>query len=310
MVLTSALLGLVSLLATAESSVAAPTFSSTSQIVLVPVTVTDRNSRIVDGLRPEDFTVFDNQISQRIVSFGLDDAPCSVGIVLDISGSMQRKLVAAKDLLRAFFGVANPEDEFLLLTVSTESAAAPGFTTNIKALEESVDFTRPGGLTALIDTIHLGLTRMKPAHQPRRALLILSDGMDNHSRYSEGELMSMALEADVQIYTMIYDTGLATTNTVPFHPGLAGKPWDQARERQGPDLLEKLSNKTGGLYFHVHNDDEARDAVLKTGRALRSEYLMGFQPSDTGTSGKWHQIRVKSSVPKVYVHARNGYYSR
>jgi len=288
----------------------APVFSSTSQMVLVPVTVTDRNARTVQGLRAEDFSILDNQVSQRIVSFGKDDAPCSVVIVLDISGSMQRALADAKDMLQAFFGTANPADEFLLLTVSTQPAILSRFTTDSAALGQSIDFTRPGGLTSLVDTVYLGLTRTREARFPRRALLILSDGMDNHSRYSQSELMSVALEADVQVYTMIFDNGLPSSNTVPFRPGLAGKPWDLARERQGPDLLEKLSDKTGGLFFHVTSSAGAKEAVVSTGQALREEYLIGYKPSDTGTSGKYHQIRVKSNVPKVYVHARNGYYAR
>lgn len=289
---------------------AEPVFSSTSQMVLVPVTVTDRNARTVQGLRAEDFSIFDNQVSQRIVSFGKDDAPCSVVVVLDISGSMQQVLPSAKDLLGSFFRTANPADEFLLLTVSTQPATLSRFTTDIASLEESMGFTRPGGMTSLIDTVYLGLTRMREARFPRRALLILSDGIDNHSRYSQGELMSVALEADVQVYTMIFNTGLPSSNTVPFRPGLAGKPWDVAREQQGPDLLEKLSSKTGGLYFHVRNSAEAREAVVNTGQAMREEYVIGYQPSDAAPAGKWHQIRVKSNVPKVYVHARNGYYSR
>jgi Ca-activated chloride channel family protein len=291
-------------------SMAAPVFSTTSQMVLVPVTVTDRNARTVQGLRADDFTIFDNQTSQRIVSFGRDDSPCSVVVVLDVSGSMKKALAGAKDMLQAFFGAANPADEFLLLTVSTQPAILSRFTADTNALEESVDFAKPGGLTSLIDTVYLGLTRMREARFPHRALLILSDGMDNHSRYSQSELMNVALEADVQVYTMIFDNGMPSSNTVPFRPGLAGKPWDVARERQGPDLLEKLSNKTGGLYFHVRNNAEAKEAVVNTGQALREEYVIGYQPSDTGTSGKWHQIRVKSNVPKVYVHARNGYYTR
>lgn len=287
-----------------------PTFRSTSQMVLVPVTVTDRNARTVDGLKAEDFAVFDNQVAQQIVSFGTDDAPTSVCVVLDVSGSMQKALTAAKDMLHSFFAAANPEDEFLLLTVSTQPATLSRFTSDTTALEESIDFTRASGMTSLIDTAYLGLMRMRDARLPRRAMLILSDGMDNYSRYSESELMNLALEADVQVYTMIFDNGLPGSGTVPFRPGLAAKPWDLARERQGPEMLEKLSNKSGGLSFHVRNDEEAKEALSKTGRALRSEYLIGFQPSDTGASGKWHQIRIKSSAPKVHVHARNGYYAR
>lgn len=290
---------------------AAPVFQANSQIVLVPVTVTDRYAKNVQGLRAEDFTVFDNQAAQQIASFGIDDAPCSIGIVLDVSGSMQQALAGAREMLRAFFGESNPEDEFLLLTVSTEPSSALRFTTDTAALEQSVGLTRSGGLTSLIDTTYVALKRMKEAQQPRRALLILSDGIDNHSRYSQSQLIDLALEADVQVYSMIFDTGLQGSGGAPFRPGLAQKPWDAARQRQqGPDMLEKLSTKTGGLYFHVHSAAEAKDAVTRAGRALRSEYLIGFHPTDNGTPGKMHQIRVKSSVPKVYVHARSGYYSR
>lgn len=293
----------------AAESAAAP-FHADSRLVLVPVTVTDRHARTVEGLRAEDFSVFDNQALQQIVSFGTEDAPCSVSIVLDISGSMRQALAAAKELLKAFFATSNPGDDFLLLTVSTQPAAAPQFTSDTAALTESIGFTRPGGLTSLLDTAYLGMERMREAQQPRRAMLILSDGIDNHSRYSQSELMSLALEADVQVYSMIFDTGMPGNGSVPFVSPMIAKPGDMNRMRQGPDFLEKLSARTGGLSFHVRNDTEARQALDKTSQALRTEYLIGYKPSEPGTPGKWHRIRVKSGVPKVSVHARNGYYSR
>jgi Ca-activated chloride channel homolog len=304
-------LGLLLAMGESDAEITRPLFRTVSQLVLVPVTVTDHNNKSVEGLRAADFTIFDNQASQQIVSFSSDDAPCSVGLVLDVSGSMQKALTAARDILRAFFGTVNPEDEFLLLTVSTQPAMAPKFTTDIASLEESVGVTRSGGMTALIDTTYLALRRMKEARWPRRALLILSDGLDNHSRYSQSELMSVALEADVQVYTMIFDNGLASANTIPFRPVLIQKPKDQSGQREGPELLENLSNKTGGLSFDVHNDAEAKDAVTRTGRALRNEYLIGYRPSAAPRiSGQFHRIRVKSSVPNVYVRARSGYLSR
>jgi len=306
--------GLVSslliLMAESGAQTQAPVFQTSSQLVLVPVTVTDRYAKNIEGLHAEDFVVYDNQFPRRIASFGVDDAPSSVGIVLDISGSMHQALAGARGLLHAFFGTSNPADEFQLLTVSTQPEELSHFTTDTASLEDTVDRTRTGGLTSLIDTTYLALKRMKAAHQPRRALLILSDGVDNHSRISQGELISLALEADVQVYSMIFNTGAQAANGVPFAPALVAKPWQVARDRQGPDFLEKLSDKTGGLYFHVRSDDEARDAVVRTARALRSEYLIGFQPSDTKDPGKFHQIRVKTNVPKLYVHARNGYYAR
>jgi len=279
-------------------------------MVLVPVTVTDRNGKSIEGLRAENFNVFEGQTPRRIVSFTAEDAPCSVGLVLDISGSMRGTLGTAKGVAQSFFQTVNPEDEFLLLTVSTEPVAVSGFTTDARELEKRIERTGPGGMTALIDTVYLGLNRMRKAGQPRRALLILSDGMDNYSRYSKGELMRVALEADVQIYTIIVGDGSGggLSGTIPFRPSLASKPIDRAREHQGPRLLEELADKTGGLHFHVRGGAEAQEAAIKIGRALRNQYVIGYLPPSSGATGKWRRVRVKSNVPNANVYARNGYY--
>jgi Ca-activated chloride channel family protein len=182
-------------------------FRTNAQMVLVPVAVTDRSGKTIEGLQAKDFNVLEDQVPQQIVSFTAEDAPCSVGLVLDVSGSMRNTLDSAKGVAHSFLQTANPEDEFLLLTVSTQPDTISGFTNDIADLEESIGRTSPAGMTALIDTVYLGLNRMRKANQPRRALLILSDGMDNYSRYSKGELMRVALEADVQIYTIIVGNG-------------------------------------------------------------------------------------------------------
>jgi Ca-activated chloride channel homolog len=286
-------------------------FRASAQLVLVPVTVTDHSGKSILGLRAKDFNILEDRVAQPIKSFSAEDAPCSVGLVLDISGSMRNTLAAAKGVAHSFSQTANPQDEFLLLTVSTRPEAVSRFTTDISDLEESIERTSPGGMTALIDTIYLGLNHMRKASQPRRAVLILSDGMDNYSRYSKSELMRVALEAGVQIYTIIVGNGSAgaSTGTFPFRPSLVGKPIDRAREHEGPGLLEELSYQTGGLHFHVRNDAEAKKAAIAAGRALRNLYVIGYQPPSSGASGKWHQVRVKSNVPKVNVYARNGYYA-
>lgn len=288
-----------------------PKFRTDSQMVLVPVTVTDHNGKTIEGLRAENFNVLDDQRPQQIVSFSSEDAPSSVGLVLDVSGSMQRTLGAVKDVARSFLEGANPQDEFRLLTVSSEPASLSEFTADAGALEREIELAKAGGMTALIDTVYLGLTRMREAHRARRALLIVSDGIDNYSRYSESELMRVALEADVQVYTIIVESGVsdAGRGTVPFRPGLASKPWDRGPAQQGPEMLEKLSERTGGLHFRVRDAAGAREAMNKAARALRNEYIIGYQPPDSGQSGKWHRVRVKANVQKVNVYARNGYYS-
>ncbi len=211
-------------------------FRSDSQMVLVPITVTDHNGKTVQGLRAQDFNVFEDQVPQQIMAFTSEDAPSSVGLVLDISGSMRSSLAAAKSVAQSFVKTANPADEFMLLTVSSQPEAIPGFTTDTAALQDNIAATTSGGMTALIDTLYLGLNRMRKASQPRRALLILSDGVDNYSRYSKGELMRVAFEADVQIYSIIVDNGAANavSPTVPFRPLLIRKGGGQSQQAEGP----------------------------------------------------------------------------
>ncbi len=290
------------------------TFEASSRLVLVPVSVTDNSGKTILGLGAGDFKIFDDQKPQSIISFSREDVPSSIGLVLDVSGSMRNSLGLAKAGAQAFVRDANPSDEFLLLTVSTQPGAATSlsgsFSGDAAGVAQDIAFTKPGGMTALIDTVYLGLTQMRNASHPRRALVVFSDGMDNHSKYSRNQLLRAALEADVQIYTILLPTtpGGTAGGGAPFRPSMIAKPGDRGAETQGPDLLEALADKTGGLHFRARNQAEAEQAMLKTGEALRSQYVIGYQPPDSGTAGKSHRIHVTTSVPKVYIHARSGYY--
>jgi VWFA-related protein len=157
-------------------------FQTNADLVLVPMVVRDRNGQPVKGLRADQFTVFDDQNKQKIVSFLSEDGPCSVGLVLDTSGSMRNTLRAATGIVHAFLATANPNDEFLLLTVSTTPNSQSGFTKDVESVEKQTQLQTATGLTAPIDTIHLGLNKMRTAKYPRRGWLIISDGKDNHSR--------------------------------------------------------------------------------------------------------------------------------
>jgi Ca-activated chloride channel family protein len=163
----------------------------------------------------------------------------------------------------------------------------------------------------LIDTVYLALGQMRKASNPRRALLVVSDGIDNHSRYSKGQLLRAAIEADVQIYTIILNTGAGGQSTgVPYRSIMVAKPIDQARQRQESLLLDELAEKTGGLHCHVRNPADAMDAAVEVGRAIRNTYVITYRAPDSDMSGKWRRIAVKVHAPDVSVHARAGYYSR
>lgn len=285
-------------------------FQSKTQLVLVPVCVINNVGKTVTGLRREDFTVFDDSKPQPIVAFTSEDAPASIGVVFDTSGSMRNTLGFAKDLTHEFFRSANPQDEFFLLTVGTRPEAVAGFTSDTEALENAIAYTQSGGMTALLDTLYLAIHRMREAREPRRAVLVISDGMDNNSRYTKGDLMQLALEADVQVYALIVKGIPSGGNTIPFHPGLASKPIDIAREQQQPKTLEDLADKTGGLSFHVANASEAQTTIASIAQAIRNEYVIAYQAPPSDNVGKWHRIRIKSHISKVKVYARSGYYSR
>jgi len=275
----------------------APDLRVDVDLVLLPVIVTNRQGITVDGLPASSFTVLEDRSPKPIVSFASEDVPCSVGVVVDLSGSMQSKAGIAAGAMRAFFDTANPEDDAFLMTVSTKPDTLSGFTQDFGGLQSRLMTARPGGATALVDTIELALGRMKTAHNPHRALLIISDGMDNHSRYSEPELLRLAAEADVQIYTV----GMA--------PSLANKKAiELTEERNGLAFLDHLAEKSGGLSSTLASYEDPVPVASKISHAIRDQYLIGYRPSP-GDAGKWRAVQVKVNIPQAHVSARNGYYT-
>jgi Ca-activated chloride channel family protein len=267
-----------------------------SNLVLVPVTVTDRMGASVTGLTKENFTVFEDKIPQRIVSFGTQDAPCSVGIVLDASGSMLQTMGRAKIIVERFLTGADPQDDFSLWTVSTRPASYSGFSSDLGALWKEVLRIKPEGHTALIDTIYLSVNRVRSGRNRRRALLIVSDGMDNHSRYTEHELMRLAMESDVQIYTVSVGSSLGPKKAVQAH-----------EDRRGRSLLEDIAEKTGGLSFVAGDRAQIDQIATKIGQAIRNQYVIGYKP-DTSMRDKWRTIKVKLNLQNLNVYARGAYY--
>jgi Ca-activated chloride channel family protein len=277
-----------------------PSIRSSVELVLAPVTVTDRKGATVTGLQQHHFTLLEDNVPQTILSFAQQDVPCSVGVIIDTSGSVFHQLDAAKSAVRAFLETMAPRDETSLMRVSARSKVESGFTPEVAEIRKSLQFVRTGGSSELADPLYLGLSRMRSAHNPRRALLVVSYGMDNDSRYSKGELMRWAMEADVQIYTI-------SAGVIPLY----GKPTQVREEHRGLTLLEELSEKTGGLHFTVESSNQAAQAAKQVGLAIRNQYLIGYRPVDSeATTGKWHDIRVKLDIPNTKLYARNGYYSR
>ena len=266
-------------------------------MVLVPITVTDPMNRLVTGLEKEDFQVYENNGQQAIRSFASEDAPVSIGIIFDLSGSMTSKLLRARESILQFVKTANPEDEFFVIGFNDRPELIEDFTNSVEDIQARLATVRSGNRTALLDAIYFGVAKMKDARHERKALLVVSDGGDNRSRYTEGEVRSQVRESDVEIYSIgIFDPYAATPE-----------------ERSGPLLLNELCEETGGRMFRVDDLSEMSDIAEKISTELRNQYVIGYTPKEIRRDGKWRKVKVKLSppqgLPPLTVHARTGYYA-
>ncbi len=219
-------------------------------------------------------------------------------MIFDISGSMSNKIDKSRDAVVEFFRTANPQDEFFIVTFADKPELLSDFTQNIEDIQSRLVYAQPKGRTSLLDAIYLGMTRMRKAHYEKKALLIISDGGDNHSRYTEGEIKSMVKESDVQIYGIgLYDADFGKT----------------PEEREGPALLGEVTEVTGGRTFAITSVTELADVATKIGIELRNQYVLGYRPTNPARDGKWRKIKVKLNPPKglppLHVYAKTGYYA-
>jgi Ca-activated chloride channel homolog len=277
-----------------------PSIRVETQLVLINVTVTDPMNRFVTGLEKEHFQLYEDKKLQDVSQFSSEDAPLSVGLVFDASGSMGSKLQKSRQAAAQLFKTANPEDEFFLIQFNDRPELVVPFTTNTEEIQNRLTFTQAKGRTALLDGLYLAMNQMKKARNPRKAIIILSDGGDNSSRYTESEIKNAVREADVQVYAI----GI-------FEP-VAGR-GRTAEEMGGPGLLNDLAESTGGRHFPVENPNELPDIAAKIGIELRNQYVLGYTPANTTRDGKYRKVQVKlkqpRGLPPLRAFYRLGYYA-
>jgi len=269
-------------------------------LALVNVTVTDPYNRLVTGLETDNFRVFEDNIEQEVVTFSAEDVPISIGVIFDFSGSMSNKVGKAREAALQFFKTANPQDEFFLVSFNERAELTSSFTNSVEDLQSRMMLTAPKGRTALLDAIYLGLSQMRGAHNAKRALLILSDGGDNHSRYNESDIKRLVKEADTQLYAIGIFDPLGFRNRTPEELG-------------GPSLLSEITEMTGGRVFAVEKLDELPDIASKIGMELRNQYVLGYRPSNKAHDARWRKLKIKLRAPKglppLSVYSKTGYYA-
>jgi Ca-activated chloride channel homolog len=266
-----------------------------STLILVPVTVTDPLNRPVSGLERENFRVYDDRIEQSISQFAMDDEPIAIGFVFDTSGSMGSKLDRSRMAAAEFLRTSDPQDEFCLVTFDNAPRLLVPLTHDSAEIQNKLMFSKSKGSTALLDAIYLALHEMRKSKKNKKALLVISDGGDNHSRYTEAEVKRVVQESDVLIYAIgVFGGGISS------------------EEYGGPYLLSKIAEQTGARLFEAI-PSELPDTALRIGLDLRNRYVLGYAPRDQRRDGRYHRIQVKvlppRGLPKLKPHWRLGYYA-
>jgi len=283
-----------------DLSARVPSIKVDVPLVLVNVTVTDPMSRLVTGLEKEHFEVREDKDIQEITQFGAEDAPLSLGIVFDASSSMGQKMSKAREAVAQFFKTANPQDEFFLVQFNDRPELVTGFTRSLEEIQNRLAFTPAKGRTALLDAVYLAISKMKEATNSKKALLVISDGGDNSSRYTEREIKRLVREADVQIYAIGIFEPINARGRTP-------------EELSGPNLLSQIAEQTGGRQFPVENLNDLPDIAAKIGIELRNQYVLGYVPSNQEKDGRWRRLKVEvkpiRGMPRLRTHYRLGYYA-
>jgi len=274
-------------------------FRADTSLVLVQVGVTDADNRLVTGLKPGDCQVFENGARQEVKYFTEEDSPLSVGLVFDSSNSMTEKLPAARQAAAQFLGHANPRDEVFLETFNDRPRIALDFTDRFPDLQNAVVFQAPQGRTGLLDAVYLALAHMRRAANQRRALLLITDGADNASRYTAREVAALARESDAAIYSI----------------GIFDAPGDGSADvidTAARSLLEELAAVSGGRLFPARGPGEIPACAEKIAAELHNQYVLGYAPAGIARGGRYHRLTVKVGHPgqgRLWCNARPGYYS-
>lgn len=275
-----------------------PIIKVPTEVVTLMVTVTDPYNRLVTGLDKQHFEVFEDKVKQTIEYFADDDVPVSLGIAFDVSGSMKGKLDRARNSLKAFIQTSHDDDDFFLVGFNQRANLIAEFTDGDTLLNK-LTFVDPRGQTALYDAAYLGIEKVKQGRHNKRALLLISDGQDNSSRYSYGELRKLLKEANVQIYCI---------GIVEMGGGAGG-----SLDMQGQSILEEIAQTTGGKAFFPRSSAELEDATTRIALELRHQYSIGYTPTNVKRDGRWHNIKVKvkqpRGLPNLNVRTKEGYYA-
>jgi Ca-activated chloride channel family protein len=276
-----------------------PSVLINTDLITLTVTVTDTYGRYVSGLNKNAFSVFDEKQPQEITFFSDDDSPVSVGVIFDVSGSMSGdKIKRARDALSKFIQTSHDSDEYFLIAFNSRAQLLLDRTRDGNAVLDKLTFVETKNQTALYDACYLGVEKVQRGVHPKRALLLISDGQDNDSRYTFNELRKLLKESDV----VLYGIGILSGNDAGSSMGM-----------EGQGVLDELAGVSGGKAFFPRSAAEMDDIFEQIALELRHQYSIGYKPESFTNNGKWHKIKVKVTpprgLPRLFVRSKDGYYA-
>ena len=263
----------------------------TVDTVRVRVGVSDALNRFVTGMKQEHFQLFEDKVEQKVLNFTQEPSPVTIGLIFDTSYSMRPKIIKARQSALEFMDNGDPRDEFFLVLFSNRARLAQDITNDIRKLRNKIAENEARGSTALFDAIYIGLEKIREGTHAKKALIVVTDGEDNNSRYNFSEIREFAREVDCQIYII----------------------GEHGRERYGEGIIQDLARMTGGRVFFPNSLEELEYFVELIHSELRNQYILGYVSSNTRKDGSWRKITVKMDpppgLPKLYLHHREGYYA-
>lgn len=269
-----------------------------ADLITFTVTVTDMYGRFVTGLNQKAFTVVDDKTEQEISFFSDEDAPVSLGVIFDVSGSMSGdKIKKAREALSRFIDTSHQGDEYFLIGFNSHAQLLLNKTRDSDALLDKLTFVQTKGQTALYDAAYLGVEKVTRGTHQKKAVLLISDGQDNSSRYTFSELRRLLKETDVIIYSV----------------GIVSDGDDGALGMGGRAILEELAAVSGGKAFFPSTGAEMNDTFERIALELRTQYSIGYRPSNFANDGRWHKLKVKVQAPRgmsrLFVRSKEGYFA-
>jgi Ca-activated chloride channel family protein len=271
-------------------------------LVMMYTSVFDEKGRFISGLRQEDFKVYEDGVRQEISSFSQEDTPISMGIVIDLSGSMEEKMDQVNQAALAFIKASNPQDETFLIGFNDEVELLQGFTNDIDEITDALENAVVFGGTALYDAIYLGVEEAhKKGTREKKAIIVISDGEDLDSVYTLSELVKSVHASDVQVFCIGIVDELPKRKIFRL---------SKSEKEKYLDAMERISEESGGKAYFIQDVSGIHGIVSEIAAELRNQYSIGYISSNDARDGTWRRVVIKLDGNKdARIQHRNGYYA-